>query len=354
MSLHSTPILFTTLLFVALFLTFPLLRAFSNLSDSAGASQVHSKIEHEVTLRDDGIIKGMKMQCLDSENILHNLLSSTDQVIITMPAKAAGNTLKRFTEKCNKASGLTYEHVGNFLNRKEPNHFDGILSKSFRVPPVIASHIDNNKNLIYLIKNAPRSTFLVYVHRDETSRVKSAIHQVTSAWCRHLSLPPNWAPPENFFVKQEEGVCHTTEQKLIDVVMAKKNEIGIGASELLHCETYDSILQYGPNILFMNYKHADDLQSLLSEKYCPGLNGELVKENVGSEKSVQIFVQVKNGVSGGPKVVSLTDWLTAKQSTLEWALGLNENATCTAKTRIMEDNLFGCTSGFIKASVVEG
>ena len=198
MSLHSTPVLFTTLLFVALFLTFPLLRAFSNLSNSAGASQVHSNIEHEVTLRDDGSIKGMKMQCLDSENILHNLLSSTDQVIITMPAKAAGTALKRFTEKCNKASGLTYEHVPNFLNLKEPNHFDGILSKSFRVLPVIASHIYNKENLIYLIKNVPRSTLLVYVHRDETSRVKSAIHQVASAWCGNLSLPPKIGPPENF------------------------------------------------------------------------------------------------------------------------------------------------------------
>ena len=307
------------------------------------------KIERTRALFEHLSINGMKMQCLDSENSLHDSLSSTNQVIIMMPAKAAGSTLKTFARQCNKASGLTYEHADNFLNTKD-NHFDGILTNSFRMPPVIASHINSPENVIYLMKNAPRSTLLIYVHRDETSRIQSAINQVVWAWCAGKR-----EPPKDFFSMQEDNVCHTSEENLVDIGIAQKQfEIGLGASELLHCETYDSIVEHAPNILFVNYKHASDLQELLSLKYCPGLYGEPFQTNVGSEKSAHTFVQVANDISGGSELVSLADWLEAKMSALEWALGLHEKATCRAKTRIMEDKLFGCASGFMKASVVEG
>ena len=93
---------------------------------------------------------------------------------------------------------------------------------------------------------------------------------------------------------------------------------------------------------------------LVAEKYCSDLQGEPIASNVGAEKDTQTFVRVKNGVSGKTDdLVVLRDWLKAKQNTLEWALGLNNKATCTANTRVMEDNLFSCGGGFIKASVVE-
>ena len=103
----------------------------------------------------------------------------------------------------------------------------------------------------------------------------------------------------------------------------------------------------------MNYKQANLLQALITEKYCPNLTGEPIASNVGSEKETKTFVKLSNSVNGEPDLVSLKKWLKAKQNSLEWVLGLNDSATCTAKTRIVEDKLSGCEVGFVKASVVE-
>jgi hypothetical protein len=107
-------------------------------------------------------------------------------------------------------------------------------------------------------------------------------------------------------------------------------------------------------MVFMNYEQANELQELISEKHCPGLlEGDPIASNVGAEKETHTFVKVQSGANSQPELVVLRDWLKAKQSTLEWSLGLNSKATCTANTRIMEDNMFGCEQGFVKASVVE-
>lgn len=305
-------------------------------------------------------IHGVKIQyqCLEESN-LRDLISTTDQVILTMPAKSAGTTLKDFAEKCNKDAGLTANYIDNMLNFRDENHFDGILSKTFQMPPVLSSHMYKLENFLYLIKNVPPSTLLIYIHREETTRVQSAVNEVITNWCRKGNGHPDIVlepPTKDFFLKENESVCHISEKNLIDIGLGEKGrelEIGLGASKLLRCETYNTILEYAPNMIFMNYKNANDLQNLISENYCPGLALEPIESNVGSEKETQTFVQVANGARGKPELVALKDWLKAKQSSLEWALGLNDEATCTANTRIMENKLFGCEEGFLRASVVE-
>ncbi len=85
-----------------------------------------------------------------------------------------------------------------------------------------------------------------------------------------------------------------------------------------------------------------------AEKYCPALVDDPVESNVGSEKNYEANVRLKSG-----ETIPLSTWLKAKQSTLEWALGLNTEATCRAKTRIMENELFGCNAGFLDTIVSE-
>jgi hypothetical protein len=110
-------------------------------------------------------------------------------------------------------------------------------------------------------------------------------------------------------------------------------------------------------MIFLDYKQANHVQSLIAEKFCPGLVNDPIEANVASEKKAKTYVQVmKNATTtateNGYDSISLREWLKAKQSTLEWALGLNEGATCTAKTRFVEDKLGGHEEGFLRASEV--
>ena len=305
-------------------------------------------------------INGVKMQyqCL-SQPSLRDLITSTDQVILTMPAKAAGTTMHNFAKQCNKDSGLTVDYIDNLLNFKDLDHFDGILSKSFQMPPVLSSHMYTLDNFLYLIKNVPRSTLLIYIHREETARLQSAVNEVVTNWCRRGNGYPGVylePPTKDFFDKEDGSVCHVSEENLINDGLGEKGmelEIGLGATKLVHCETYNSILEYAPNMVFMDYKQANELQELISEKYCPDLEGDPIASNVGAEKETQTLVKVQSGAAGKPDLVVLRDWLKAKQNTLEWSLGMNSKASCTANTRIMEDNLFECEHGFVRVSVVE-
>lgn len=302
----------------------------------------------------------MQHQCL-SESTLRDLITGTDQIILTMPAKAAGTTMKRFETQCNKGSGLTVEYIDNVLNFKDDNHFDGILSKTFQMPALLSSHMYTLDTFLYLIKNVPRHTLLVYIHRKETDRLQSAVNEVITNWCRRGNGHPNIylePPTKDFFYKDDGSVCHVSEKNLIEYGLGEKGmelEIGIGATKLLHCDTYNTILEYAPTMVFMDYTRANKLQELVSEKYCPDLKGEPIASNVGSEKETQVFVKVNNGVVSGKSdnLVVLKDWLKAKLNTLEWALGLNNKATCVANTRIMENSLFSCEYGFVQTTVVE-
>ncbi|KAL7553838.1 hypothetical protein ACHAWF_017161 [Thalassiosira exigua] len=288
----------------------------------------------------------LEYQCSSKASDVGELISGTEQVIILLPAKVAGTSLKDFSKACNERS---YGELGdNFIN----SGFEHVVTNSFRMPPVIASHINRVENLLYMIENAPRNTLLIYVHREETKRLSSAVSEVVTNWCRRGNGYPDilLEPPKGFFYKEESRNCYVSENKLIDVAIKEKVlEIGLGATELLPCETFEAIKANAPNLLFMDYKNANQLQQLLGKKYCPNLANEPVKSNVASEKDWQAFVRLGHGA----KTVTLGSWLEAKRSTLEWALGLHRGATCRAKARIMEDQLFGCESGFLSTLVTE-
>ena len=82
-----------------------------------------------------------------------------------------------------------------------------------------------------------------------------------------------------------------------------------------------------------------------------------VKNSTAAEGGVNNATASQGGVhnitsaESGVDRVLLKDWLKAKESTLEWALGLNRNGSCRAKTRKMEDELFSCQDGFLYAAV---
>lgn len=149
----------------------------------------------------------------DSDEIT-NLIQSTNQVIIVMPAKAAGTSLKQFTYSCNDE-----KMVDNALNF--PDQIEKLLTHTYEMPGVIASHMYQSKVLINVIQNVPKDTLLVYSHRQETSRVLSGVKQVVTKGCDG----------------KREGACHITESNLVNLIKQRPHEIGISGTRLLTCET---------------------------------------------------------------------------------------------------------------------
>ena len=267
-------------------------------------------------------------KCLSSGS-LSNLIDSTDQVIFTMPAKAGGSSMKRFAEACNDDS---YKKLGrNFLNSQ--NQTEQLLTISYEMPGVIASHMYQGQHLIRAIKNLPKGVVLVYIHRQETSRVLSAVrHVVATRRC-----------------KNRGSHCYILESELVQLVKSRSFEIGIGATQLLTCETFDTIQSYAPTMVFMNYTKVSNVQRLTAKKYCPDLD-TVFDVNKKVDSSV-IHVQLNS--LGINTTVSLNDWLRAKSSTLEFALGLNNEATCVAKMRRMENQLHSCDEGHMLYRSIE-
>ena len=72
--------------------------------------------------------------------------------------------------------------------------------------------------------NLPRNSLLIYSHRDETSRVISAIAHVAKKVCHERGF---------------DGVCNLKERELIDLIKSGRDEIH--NSRVLTCAVYDAI-----------------------------------------------------------------------------------------------------------------
>ena len=147
------------------------------------------------------------------------------------------------------------------------------------------------------------------------------------------------------YTEMSEGACYITESNLIHLIKQKTGEIGVSGTRLLTCETFNAIENYAPNLVFMDYRQASQLQEHLAKKYCP--NVRQVEDNVGSSKILShVSIPSLNGTNSA---VTLDDWLETKSSMLEFSLQLNRDASCVAKTRELENKLFSsCTDGFVK------
>ena len=74
------------------------------------------------------------------------------------------------------------------------------------------------------------------------------------------------------------------------------------------------------------------------------LDGEEVRANVATEKKVTARVRID-----GDSEIDLKDWVDLKADMLQFALGLREDTSSQSSTRKMEDDMFNCESGFVRA-----
>lgn len=285
--------------------------------------------------------RSISWECLSTAHV-RDALNTTENVIVVMPAKAAGTSLKKFARDCNPNTTENLQHV-----LEDKDRYYKLLTKSWDMPGVYVSHYWKPEMLSRLLRSTSRHTLVVYIHREETSRFASAAHHVLSQWCLHGPPMPQWG---KFFDSvtgnNDAKKCIVHESQLVKGLKKRPQEMTMGTIELLTCETYTAIAEYAPNMIFMNYKQASTLQNLLGEKYCPRLVDHTNRIGKGSEK---VFVQLSDG---SDRSVTLTEWLEKKSAYMEWALGLNDHASCLVNTRRMEDSLGSCDGEFLNARAV--
>lgn len=270
-------------------------------------------------------------QC-KSSNDMRQLINSTDNIIIVMPAKAGGTSFKYFADGCYDGE-YKFKNIQKLIGDDDPSGIESVLSHSWNSPKVFASHFWVPAKLSRLVRSTSLRTLVIYSHREENGRFKSAAFHVLSQWCK------NGGHGEMAQIGTE---CTISEESLINILKARPEEMQMGTNELLTCETYSAIEEYAPNMIFMDFKSASNIQSLMAEKYCPHMANQHIAK--GDDK---ISVEIKNGT-----VVSLSTWLDQKSSYLDWSLELNKRATCLVKTRHMEENLNTCEGGFLHAKSI--
>jgi hypothetical protein len=279
-------------------------------------------------------ISNAQKQCLtmDKGGNFDNLLARYKQVYFVMPAKAAGSTIKHFVIHCmEEANTNQIARYDNILNRNYKPGYDLLpsISDKLEMPTMIASHLYDHQALVDLSKQVTRDSLIIYIHREETARMKSSITQLVqfSEVCKNVP---------------EDQDCQFTEDDLVRLITRKtkkKNELTFSMQKILTCETYDAIEENYPNFVFMHYKQADRLFKVLSKHHCPNYSSQEM-QNAGEHK--QKFLVELEHPAGDQKIVELDVWLSHKKQMLEFVYDLKGEVTCQGITRKMEDKLLEC------------
>ena len=121
--------------------------------------------------------KTVSQNCLslDFDGGMDNLLSRYKQVFIEMPAKAAGTTFKHFTKICMDSTNTSsFTQFNNILNT--PERIKEALASQLKMPSLVASHVAHPRHMHNTFVHATEETLIVYIYREETSRLTSAIN----------------------------------------------------------------------------------------------------------------------------------------------------------------------------------
>lgn len=276
------------------------------------------------------------------EEGMDKLLSRYKQVFNVMPAKVAGSSLKEFAKECmTLANTSAFARIENTLSNKRI--FDESFGLELKIPPLISSHLYNAQNFKDLLVGATGDALIVFMYREETDRVISAIrYMYGNLICK--------GEDKHDGVTMVGNECRVQEKELINNIerMRKKmNEITVSNNQLLTCETYEIIKEHNPNVVFVHYKQTNKLQKLLSKHHCPQYHKE-VRGNVG--ENLMPTSVVLEGPANNGTVVSMSDWLTNKRPLLEYRFQLKDDVTCQGTTRKIERELLACSDETLSIS----
>ena len=291
-----------------------------------------------------------KQQCLglDEDQDMDSLVASARQIFVTMPAKAGGSSMKGFTERCMKNAVKD-----NILN--SPELWNDYLVARSHAQSIVASHLYNEESFIRLVNSPSRETLMIHIHREEGSRVASAVEQILHHICVFGGKYSNQQQTAaEFNVRKNNTHCILDEMSFVKEIAANGAEVGISTHRLLTCQSYKAIQDNANQLVFLHYKQLGKLQKLLAKHHCPEMFDELpIKSNASTDRSLKVLLH-KKGTDEATKSVDIEEWLHSKGHAMEWALQLRRDASCQAKTFHMEDDLFACpdetlrvTSGLI-------
>ncbi len=283
-------------------------------------------------------------KCANFEDRLDKLVASSKSVFITMPAKAAGTSLKKFTFEC--VGRYSYQDTKdgkkkhtNFVNKG--NDKVKFFTANVVHPKILTSHTYTDYGVVDVLQNTPRDNLNVYIYREETDRLLSALREVVvQSVCTKNQYPKIKA-------KRTGDKCIISETVLVDSVLKKKKaEVGFGNNQIMTCDFYKAIEDNFPRMVFLHYSKADKLQQVLAKHHCPNLTDKFFHNNMSSQKTKRTFVRLESDNSTMP----FNDWLEAKRHTIEWTFGYNEGSKCRGKTRKLEDKLLSCKDQMLEVT----
>lgn len=277
----------------------------------------------------------IEMECLSAE-YLSNLFSSRPQIFVAVEPKASGTSWIGFAKQC---SGFDVTGYGNvFKDLFDYENFE-------KSPIIIASHVNLPTQLIDLMRNVPGSSVLLYVHREETDRLASALKHVVRM--RICANPDNNILTPVFSQQKPFLRCILNETELVDKVLRHpRYEMWSSSDKLLGCKFWQTAEMLWPNLLFSDFANSDMLKKLISTTYCPHVNP--VKMHLAHASGSGVFVLSVNGTH-----VPLDEWVAQKRLVMQYALKMGSNTDldgapldqCLRPIHYLEKVISNCSSG---------
>lgn len=280
---------------------------------------------------------------------MDDLIDASDQIFITMPAKAAGSTLKVFARQC----------LNSPVNNNIVNKFDGGIEEffvsNFDLPKVISSHlVRGGKPLINLIQQTTKDALLIHVYRDETERLTSALRFVLGKLCFQKNNTFRDGMYDNHRSSHSDDgkrICLVDEVAVVEILKKRYDEIAFSTFATLPCGVYDAIEQNAPKIVFMHYSSVNQLQKAIAKKHCPEmLDQPILAVNVASTRPQEFYVNLPYNNTSNKSVVSYDEWIQAKGGLMEWALNAKKKVSCQAKTKMVGAALASCHNEAVQIS----
>jgi len=194
----------------------------------------------------------------------------------------------------------------------------------------------------HLLNGSTRETLILHFHREELSRIRSAIqHVLVSSICGGNSKGIALKTKYEFDVELvDQNRCIIDEKHLVSLIKGREHEIG--SNKFMTCNFFDGIAQNNPsNLVFVHYKQAGKLQHVLAKHHCPHILKDLpIIENVAADKVIQPFIRLKSRKSS--REVTFKEWFDNKKNVILWAYDIKSYMNCQSKIKDMEDYLFSC------------
>ena len=245
--------------------------------------------------------------------------------------------MEEFGRRCTN-----FDYPDDFINDPNgPEVIKNFLLSGLDLPKLIVSHLYRVDPLIRLVETTPNDVLNIFLYREESDREVSAIKEVVDRYCyenKRGSVDVTTLYP---MTKNETHCIVESEVDLINNLIERNLfEISCDTESLLSCSLYDAIDSNKPNMLIVNYKHANKLHGVLAKYFCPEVLDDLpIRSNDANQK--RDWVYVRSHKIG--ELVPLDKWAKSKKQFWNWAFDdKSGKKRCRARTRELEKRMFSC------------